>query len=384
MAENTRRTGQITKRGDSWLIRVFVGRNEKGKRRYENRTVKGKKSDAQKKLNKLLREADLGLISDAQKQTVSEYLDTWLSTIAKPRLHPRTFGDYGDLMRLYIREPLGKIKLSNLKALHIQKVYAGMLERGLSPRRVRYTHAVLRSALQHAVKVNMLSRNEAQLVQLPKQTRKEMDVLSQDEVIAFLEALQGNRFATMFSFALATGARPEEYLSIQWKDIDFEKRTVIIRRALITNRKGGGWQFSEPKTKQSRRTIPLPVSTVKELKAHRRIQLEAKLKLGTAWNDYDLVFPSEIGTPLNPANITRGFKKALEDAEIRTSIRLYDLRHTTATLLLQAGVNPKIVSERLGHSTIVLTLDVYSHVLPSMQQDATDQLEQMIFRKNGV
>jgi len=168
---------------------------------------------------------------------------------------------------------------------------------------------------------------------------------------------------------------------LQWKDVDFEKGTAIIHRALITHRKGGGWHFGEPKTNQSRRTIPLPVSTVKELRNHRRQQLEAKLKLGTAWNDFDLVFASEIGTPLNPPNVTRAFKKALEKAEIRTSIRLYDLRHTTATLLLQAGVNPKIVSERLGHSTIVLTLDVYSHVLPSMREAATEHLEGMIFRK---
>jgi integrase len=227
----------------------------------------------------------------------------------------------------------------------------------------------------------MLPRNEAQLVQLPKQTRKEMDVLSQNEVIAFLDTVKKGRFATMFSFALATGCRPEEYLAIQWKDIDLEKGTAIIRRALITHRKGGGWHFSEPKTKQSRRTIPMPVSTIKELKAHRRQQLEIKLKLGTAWNDFDLVFASEIGTPLNPANVTRAFKKALEDAEIRTSIRLYDLRHTTATLLLQAGINPKVVSERLGHSTIVLTLDVYSHVLPNMQEEATNKLEEMFNRR---
>lgn len=158
-----------------------------------------------------------------------------------------------------------------------------------------------------------------------------------------------------------------------------EKGTAIIRRALITHRKGGGWHFSEPRTKQSRRTIPLPVSTVKELRNHRREQLEAKLKLEKDWNDYDLVFASEVGTPLNPPNITRAFKKALKDADIRTSIRLYDLRHTTATLLLQAGINPKVVSERLGHSTIVLTLDVYSHVLPNMQQDASEKLERIIF-----
>lgn len=381
MAEQTRRTGQITKRGNSWRVFVFVGRDENGKRRYDTQTVKGTKKDAQKKLNEMLRDADLGLLGDARKQTLNEYLDTWLETIAKPRLQYRTFQDYGDLMRRYVREPLGNIKLADFKSLHIQKLYGQMQKKGLSARIVRYTHAVLRSALQHAVKVNMLPRNEAQLVQLPKQTSKEMDVLNQDEVVAFLDALQGNRFATMFSFALATGCRPEEFYALQWKDIDFEKGTAIIRRALITHRKGGGWHFSEPKTKQSRRTIPLPVSTIKELRNHRRRQLEAKLKLGTAWNNFDLVFASEIGTPLNPPNVTRAFKKALQKADIRTSIRLYDLRHTTATLLLQAGVNPKVVSERLGHSTIVLTLDVYSHVLPGMQEAATEQLEGLIFRK---
>jgi integrase len=123
---------------------------------------------------------------------------------------------------------------------------------------------------------------------------------------------------------------------------------------------------------------------MQELRRHRIRQNEERLKLGASWHQNDFVFPSEIGTPLNPPNVTRHFKRILKKAEIRTSIRLYDLRHTTATLLLQAGINPKIVSERLGHATIVLTLDTYSHVLPNMQRDATDQLEQMIFRKNGT
>lgn len=381
----TRKTGQIVEREKGvWTIRIYLGEDAKGKRQYHNETAKGTKKDAQKRLTEIQREKDLGLITDARKQTLNDYLDDWLTSIAKPRLNHRTFEDYSDLMRRYIRKPLGNIKLAELKALHIQKVYAQMQENGLSARIVRYTHAVLRSALQHALKVNMLARNEAQFVQLPKQTRKEMDVLNQAEIAAFLKALQGERFATMFSFALATGCRPEEYLSLQWKDVDFEKGTAIIRRALITHRKGGGWHFAEPKTKQSRRTMPLPVSTIQELRTHRRRQLEAKLKLGTAWNDFDLVFASEIGTPLNPPNVTRAFKKALKDAGIRTSIRLYDLRHTTATLLLQAGVNPKVVSERLGHSTIVLTLDVYSHVLPNMQEAATEHLEGLIFPKTGT
>jgi integrase len=245
-------------------------------------------------------------------------------------------------------------------------------------------HTVLSFALKKAVELDILPRNVANFVQLPKQTRREMDTLTPDECGLFLDALKGERLAAMFSLALTTGMRPEEYLALKWSDIDLEKGTATVRRALITNRTGGSWHFSEPKTKQSRRTIPLPVSTIQELRTHRRRQLEAKLKLGTAWNDFDLVFASEIGTPLNPPNVTRAFKKALKDAGIRTSVRLYDLRHTTATLLLQANVNAKVVSERLGHSTIVLTLDTYSHVLPNMQEAATEHLEGLIFRKTGT
>ncbi len=376
--------GQIIKRGESWLVRVFLGRDTNSKRKFHNKTVKGAKKDAQKALNSMLRDADLGLLGNSQKQTLNEYLDVWLDTIAKPRLQYRTFKDYGDLLRRYVRESLGNIKLSDLKAVHIQTLYGKMLERGLSPRIVRYTHATLSSALKEAVKLDILPRNVATLVQLPKQTKKEMDVLSKHEAILFLETLEGERMATMFSFALASGMRCQEYLGLQWKDINFEQGTATVQRAVVWHRTGGGWHFSQPKTAKSRRTVPLPSTVMQELRRHRIRQNEERLKLGAAWHQNDFVFPSEIGTPLNPPNVTRHFKRILKKAEIRTSIRLYDLLHTTATLLLQAGINPKIVSERLGHATIVLTLDTYSHVLPNMQKDATDQLEQMIYRKTST
>ncbi len=375
--------GQIIKRGDTWLVR-FEKRYSDGKRKSFCKTIKGTKKDAQKVLNEILRNADLGMLGDSQKQTLNQHLDFWLETIAKPRLQYRTFADYGDMLQRYVRESLGNIKLADLKAAHIQKLYGEMQEKGLSPRIVRYTHAILSSSLKKAVELDILPRNVAKFVQLPKQTRKEMDVLSKDETVHFLQSLDGERFATLFSFALATGMRIQEYLGLQWKDIDFERNTATVQRAIVWHRSGGGWHFSQPKTSKSRRTIPLPLSTVNELRRHRRQQLEERLKIGTAWKDFDLVFPSEIGTALNPPNLTRAFKKILEKAKLRTSIRLYDLRHTTATLLLQAGINPKVVSERLGHATIVLTLDVYSHVLPNMQQDATAQLEEMIFRQKKV
>lgn len=377
-----RRSGQIVKRRENkWLVRVYIGEDINGKRKYHSKIISGKKKDAENKLIELSQQNSLGLLSDARNQTLNDYLDLWLKSVAKPRLGYRTFKDYEDLLKRYVREPLGKIKLCDLKAVHIQKLYGDMQERGLSARMVRYTHAILSSALKKAVQLDVLPRNVAQFVQLPKQTRKEMDTLTKEEVKLFLETLKSERLAPLFSFALITGMRPQEYCALQWKDVDLEKGTATIQRAMVWHRKGGGWHFGQPKTSRSRRTIPLPVSTVKELQAHRIKQLEERMKLGAAWQKYDLVFPSEIGTPLLPRNVMRVFKRNLKKAQIRESIRLYDLRHTTATLLLQAGINPKVVSERLGHSTIILTLDVYSHVLPTMQEDASAQLEAMIFQK---
>lgn len=272
--------------------------------------------------------------------------------------------------------------MSDLKAIHIQKLYGELqTKKNLAARRVRYVHAVLSSALRKAVELDILPRNVAKLVQLPKETKKEMDVLTEAECGLFLNVLRGERLETMFSFALATGLRPEEYLALQWKDVDLEKKTASVRRAVIRLPKSK-WYFFEPKTKSSRRTLPLPVTLIKELRTHRRKQNEERLKLGAAWQNHDLVFPSEVGTPSTHSNITQVYKRVLKNAELRTSLRLYDLRHSHATLLLKAGVHAKVVSERLGHSTIALTLDVYSHVLPSMQAEAAAHLETMLYCKN--
>jgi integrase len=170
----------------------------------------------------------------------------------------------------------------------------------------------------------------------------------------------------LFSFLLATGCRPSEAIGLKWQDISFERNTIEIKRAVVWQRKVGSWEFSQPKTAKSRRTIPLPLSLVKELRKHRVRQQKERLKLGSHWQDFDLIFPSQVGTPLTMGRITRVFQRIKIDAKITKKLRLYDLRHSTASFLLQANVNPKVVSERLGHSTVVLTLDVYSHVLPTM------------------
>jgi integrase len=178
--------------------------------------------------------------------------------------------------------------------------------------------------------------------------------------------------------------RPEEYLGLQWKDIDFENSTVTVRRTLLW-RNGGGWYFDEPKTSRSRRTLPLPSSLVKALSEHKRRQAEIRLKVGSKYQNNDFVFATGEGIPLMRRNIIRRhFRPILKRANLSSNLRLYDLRHSCATLLLSVGENPKVVSERLGHASIVLTLDTYSHVLPSMQQAATEKLENLLFKRHGT
>ena len=200
--------------------------------------------------------------------------------------------------------------------------------------------------------------------------KTEMKYFTPGQVSTFLQTAKTDKHYLVFLLAFETGMRPEEYLAVQWKDVDLESGVLSVRRALVWNRKGGGFRFEEPKTTKSRRTIPLSNSVVSALKVYRRTQLEQRMKLGSDYANLDLVFATELGTPISSKNLRdRHFRPLMTKAAL-PEIRLYDLRHTTATLLLSAGENPKVVSERLRHASIVLTLDTYSHVLPSMQKEA--------------
>jgi integrase len=388
--------GQILKRGDNkWLVRIFKGRNDHGKKQYLSKMITGPKRDAQTYLSKTLIEIREGTFIDPTPLTVGEYLDKWLESAANAKVSERTFAEYSALLKRYVLEPLGMKKLSDLRPLDIQSLYSSMLSPklkdgeepeegviyglGVSARTVRYTHAVLSSALKQAVRWGMLYRNPAELVQLPKHSRKEMHALSAAESAKFLKAVESDRYASLFTLALVTGMRPEEYLGLKWSDVDLTKGTVTVRRALVWRTKGGGWYFTEPKTARSRRTIPLPNSTLRILVDHKRSQAMERLKTGPNWQDNGLVFTTAIGTPQNISNLTRvNFKPALERAGLPKTVRLYDLRHTCATLLLAANEHPKVVSERLGHASVTLTLDTYSHVLPTMQEAASEKLERIL------
>ena len=375
--------GQIIKRGDKrWLVRIFQGRDENGKRRYVNKTIRGTKKNAETYLTAKLRDKDLGINIEPAAESLNKYLDKWLDTAAKPRLRTRTFDDYTSLLKRYVRDPLGAIRLSDLRPVDIQRLYRSMQDNGLSPRVIRYTHAVLSSALKQAIKWEMIFRNPAAVVDLPRLARKEMRAMTPDEASAFLAAVSDTRMSALFIFALTTGMRPQEYLALKWSDIDLKKGTATVHRAIVwSQKKGIGWHFDEPKTSRSRRTIPLPASTMRALSEHRRRQGEERLRVGSEWQDHGLVFTTKFGSPIDIPTLTKQwYKPALVKAEL-PMFRLYDLRHTHATLLLSNGENPKVASERLGHSTIVLTLDTYSHVLPDMQEEAAKRIEKALFGK---
>lgn len=373
--------GQIIKRGeDTWLVRIFTGRDAKGKRSYFNKTIRGTKKDAQKWLTAALRDKDLGVFVEPATMALDEYLNKWLESVAKHRVRERTFEGYEWLLEKYVRPTLGGKRLCDVQAMNIQSLYNNLSEeKKLSAKTVRLVHQVLSSALVQAVKWKLIVQNPCALCELPRRQKKEMPCLTAEQVKAFLEKAKSDRWYAAFLMAVETGMRPEEYLGLSWADIDFKRGCVTVKRALVWRKKGGGWKFDEPKTPKSRRSIPLGAATLAALKQHRREQAEQILKLGAAYQKYDLVFASELGTPVHWHNFrNRHFKKILESAKLPTTFRLYDLRHTCATLLLMAGVNPKIVSERLGHASVVLTLDTYSHVLPNMQQSATEKLERLL------
>ncbi|HEY0459261.1 MAG TPA: tyrosine-type recombinase/integrase [Pyrinomonadaceae bacterium] len=369
--------GQLIKRGETWLIRIYLGRDSKGKKKFFNKTVRGSKKDAQKFLTAKLREKDLGIFVEPASMGLNDYLDQWLEETAIYKLRARTLENYKSLLNRHIRPKLGLKRLCDLQAYEIQKLYNEMKKADYSPKTIRHAHNVLSTALNQAVRLKMLSYNPCDVCELPRQEKPEMKYFSPEETAEFLRFAKNDKYYAVFLIAIETGMRPEEYLGLQWKDVDFNYNKVSVRRAVVV-RKGGGFDFTEPKTKKSRRSIPISKSVIDALKKHRKNQLEERIKNAKRYQNFDLVFASEIGTPLLHQNLTRRHFKPIRDAAGLPKIRLYDLRHTTATLLLSAGENPKVVSERLGHASIVLTLDTYSHVLPTMQETATNKIEKLM------
>jgi integrase len=368
----SRRLGQIVSRGRrSWLVRVFLGRDrETHRRRYHNRTIHGTARRAQEYLTKMLRERDLGRGLEGSEITLNEFLDRWFETAAKPKLRTKSYRSYESLMRRYVRPVLGERILSAIKPLDLQDAYQQLVNRGLSSRTVRYTHSVLRSAIRQAIRWRLLLQDPTEGAQLPRLGRREMHVLNAEQSRMFLEAALKTHYGRVFAVALTTGMRPSEYLGLKWQDVDWERGTVSVVRTL--ERVKGSWRFADTKRDRSRRVIKLQEWVLEVLRATRlRSERDVPEAAG-------LIFATPAGRPIHSHKLAKRFKAILRESGLPT-IRLYDLRHTAATLALSIGVPPKVLAEQLGHASAAFTLDTYSHVLPHMQAGAASRVEALLF-----
>lgn len=379
--------GHIRQRSKgSWTIWVDLGRDPgTGKRKQQTFTIRGSKRDAERELRTVLTRIESGAHVKPTKLTVGEYLQSWLRDYVFSNTAPSTAHGYSDIVTSHLIPELGRFPLTALRPSHIQAYYSRMLEGGrrdgkggLSAQTVKHHHRVLYEAIKHAVKHGLLIRNATEAVDPPRPENKEMVTLDLNDVHTLLDAAHDTPYYTLFYTALYTGLRRSELLGLRWKDINLDLATLSVVQTLhYVSEKG--YVFKEPKTKRSRRLVDLSPSLAFLLRKHRANQeLERKL-LGRSLMPNDLVFSYPDGAPLPPNSITKAFHKLVKSLGI-PGVRLHDLRHTHATLMLRQGVHPKVVSERLGHSSVAITLDTYSHVIPGIQAAAAQRFDEGLQR----
>lgn len=363
--------GSIRKRSkSSWELCIELGRDAIGGRRRRFLNVKGTKAEAQRRLRELLAQQDKGLLLQPMKVTVGEYLGQWLRDYAVPNTRPRTSESYRVVIRRHLVPALGHIPLARLQAADIQALEAKLLEEGKSPRTVQHGHRVLSEALKHGMRWGLIYRNPADAVSVPKQRPREATIPDRAGVAKLLDAAQETPHCALFRFLAYTGCRRGEALGLRWRDVDLDRSTVSIVQT-AQRLAGRGTIMQPPKSAKGRRAIVLDPETVAVLRTHRAKQAEHRLRLGEAFEDWDLVFAGPLGGPIDQSVVSRTFDRLKKEVGL-TAVRLHDLRHFHATLLLKEGIHPKVVQERLGHATISITLDTYSHVLPGLQERAAD------------
>jgi integrase len=359
--------------GSYWLTDPATGGR---KRRY----VSGKtKAETRNRLARAKAEADArgGLFIPGEDVTLAEYLSRWLSGPLKTRnLKHATIEQYERQVRNHIVPALGRVKLQRLTAHMLQDLYDEKMASGMAPGSVRQLHVVLHSALSHAHKHDVVTQNAAAKTDPPKVCPPEIQPLSSDEARSLLSAARGDRLEALYVLAVTAGLRIGELLGLRWEDVDLDAGVLRVARTLT--RAKGGTRFTTPKSGKGR-SIALTSKAIEALKNHRKSQNEERLRLGALWKDNGLVFALERGTPLDASNLDkRSFKLLLKRAEVRENVRFHDLRHTCATLLLGRGVHPKFVQELLGHASIAITLDRYSHWIPSMGAETARAMDAVL------
>ncbi len=371
--------GSIVKRGPhSFACVVYLGRDPAtGKERQKWVSFRTRR-EAEAHLTHLVGQVISGAVLPSTRLRCGEYLERWLRDYAEGWLAPTTLESYRATIRVHLTPDLGHIPLSRLSPQAIQVYLTRKLQSGLSTTTVRYHAAILHEALRHAVKWGLLTHNPVDRVDLPRRRRVEMHVWDEEQVRIFLaEARRSSAYYALYVAALITGMRQGELMGLRWKDVDLVIGTASIQQTLY--RLGKTVVTKEPKSARSRRTVALPSVLVNTLREVQAKQDAYRRDFGQAYEDYGLVFCQPNGRPLHAHNVTQlDFKRVAKTAGV-PRIRFHDLRHCHATLLLQQGVHPKVVQERLGHSTISMTLDTYSHVIPGMQERAAADLEKRLF-----
>jgi integrase len=361
----------ISKRKDGRYMARYTIHTPDGPKR---KTIYGRKyKEVEKKLAEARGNAARGLTFDAGNLTIGEWLDRWLQDAVADTVRPVTFAKYEQIVRNHAKPALGRLRLQTLNPAHVRGLYREKLDSGLSPRTVQYIHVTLNKALKQAVMDGLIPRNVCEAVKPPRPQKREIAPLSPGQARRFLKACQGERLEALFVLAVHTGMRQGELLGLHWEDVDLQAGALRVRMTLAQTNDGP--VLAAPKSAKSRRRIKLTGASVEALKRHRAAQHTERRKIGGLWEDRGLVFPNRIGGFLSPYLLTDGpLKRPLERAGLPT-IRFHDLRHTCATILLSRGVHAKLVQELLGHATISITLDTYSHVLPGMDDRLADAMD---------
>ena len=375
MARRGHNEGSIHQRESDgrWVACINVGyKNGKRIRKY---LYGATRREVAEQLKVALRDQQLGLPVAVERQTVAQFLNRWLTDVVRPKVRPSTYQSYATYVRLYLKPALGHHQLTKLTPQQVQALLNDKLASGLSPRTVQYMSAVLRSALSQAMKWGLVARNVATLVDPPRSGRPEVHPLMPDQARAFLAAVRGDRLEALFTVAIALGLRQGEALALRWSDVDLDAGTIRIRHTV--QKIDGTWHFTEPKTARSRRSISMPATSIAALRAHQQRQPDERLAAGARWQEWGLVFPSSVGTPLDGSNVTHRLQKILAGAGLPRQ-RFHDLRHCCASLLLAQHVPMRVVMEILGHSQIALTMDTYSHVMPVLRNEAAGLMDAIL------
>lgn len=364
--------------GGSWEIKFDRGRDAgTGRRLTTYITFRGTKREAQVELTRLLSQRDDGSFIEPNKLTLAAFFEQWLEHV-RTRVSPRTHERYAEIARKNLVPELGAINLNKLTPIQISELYAKLLSEGrrngmggLSPRSVHHCHRILKQALQQAVRWQMLARNPADAADPPKVRSKPMRTYDIPQTAALLDAARGRRIFVPAMLAVLCGLRRGEIAALRWRHVELVAGQLAVIESAEQTR--AGVRYKEPKNGRAR-TVALPMLVVTELRAHRARQAEELLKLGKRFDDSDFVVAQADGSPLRPHSLGQEWTRFVITTDL-PRIRFHDLRHAHATHLLASGVHPKVASERLGHSKIGITLDLYSHVLPGMQEDAAARVD---------